>query len=50
MAGIRNPIERDVYVAKIAMELGVSKEPLMVQIHYIIRQQAKNAEKKQARI
>lgn len=49
MAGIRNPIERDVYVAKIAMELGVSKEPLMVQIHYIIRQQAKNAEKKQAR-
>ncbi len=28
MAGIRNPIERDVYVAKIAMELGVSKEPL----------------------
>lgn len=49
MAGIRNPIERDVYVTKTAAELGVSKDPLMVQIDYIIRQQAKNAEKKQAR-
>ncbi|MDD3192932.1 MAG: DNA primase [Oscillospiraceae bacterium] len=49
MAGIRNPIERDVYVAKIAAELDVSKEPLSVQIQYIIRQQAKNAEKKQSR-
>lgn len=49
MAGIRNPIERDVYVAKVAAELGVSKDPLMVQIDYTIRQQAKNAEKKQAR-
>lgn len=49
MAGIRNPIERDVYVTKTAAELGVSKNPLMVQIDYIIRQQAKNAEKKQAR-
>ena len=49
MAGIRNPIERDVYVTRTAQELGVSKEPLTQQIDYIIRQQAKHAEKKQER-
>lgn len=49
IAGIRNPIERDVYVTRTAAELNVSKEPLTAQIDYIIRQRAKNAEKKQAR-
>ncbi len=48
MADIRNPIERDVYVTRTAEELRVSKEPLTAQIDYIIRQRAKNAEKKQA--
>ena len=49
MAGIRNPIERDVYVTKTAQELGVAKDPLLVQINYIIRQRAKSDEKKKAR-
>ncbi len=49
IADIRNPIERDVYVTKITEELRVSKEPLVAQIDYIIRQRAKNAERKQAR-
>ena len=48
MADIKNPIERDVYVTRTAEELRVSKEPLTAQIDYIIRQRAKNAEKKQA--
>ena len=49
MASIRNPIEREVYVAKTAQELGVAKDPLLVQIDYTIRQRAKSDEKKKAR-
>lgn len=49
MAGIRNPIERDVYVTKMASELGVAKEPILAQIAYIAKQQGKNTEKKKAR-
>jgi DNA primase len=49
MAGIRNEIERDVYVSRTAEELRVEKSTLLLQISHIIRQRARSAEKKQAR-
>lgn len=49
MAGIRNPIDRTFMWQKLLRSWGFPKNPLMVQIDYTIRQQAKNAEKKQAR-
>ncbi|WP_312644321.1 DNA primase [Hydrogenoanaerobacterium sp.] len=49
MAGISNPIERDVYIAKTANELEVSKDAVLTQVNYRIRQKAKSKEKKEAK-
>lgn len=49
MAGISNPIERDVYIAKTANELEVSREAVLTQVNYTIRRRAKTREKKEAK-
>src|SRR5699024_11019158 len=47
MAGINNPIERDVYVLNVANELGVDKQALHSQIQPIQRQRARARERRE---
>ncbi|RPF47892.1 DNA primase [Hydrogenoanaerobacterium saccharovorans] len=49
IAGINNPIERDVYIAKTANDLDVSKDAVLSQVNYMIRRKAKSKEKKDAK-
>lgn len=49
LAGVYNPIERDVYLTRLSEELGVSKEPVTAQIDYIIKQREKARQKKNER-
>ena len=48
MAGIRNPIERDVYIARIATELGVGKEAVAAQVEYVGKRRHKTQERREA--
>ncbi|MBC8547038.1 DNA primase [Clostridiaceae bacterium NSJ-31] len=49
IAGIKNPIERDVYIARTAGELEVGREAIASQVDYIIRRRTRAKEKKDAR-
>lgn len=48
IAGIRNPIERDVYIARTATELGVAKEAVASQVSYLAKRRGKTQEKREA--
>lgn len=48
MAGLHNPIERDVYISRICTEVGVEKEAMNLQVEALTRQRNRAKEKKEA--
>lgn len=49
LSEIRNPIERDVYTAKLAEELSVSKEAIALSVQNILKKKVKDLKRKQSR-
>lgn len=49
IAGLNNPIERDVYIAKVAAELEVSRDAITEQVKHTIKRKARVKEKKDAK-
>ncbi len=48
LAGIRSPVERDVYISRAARETGVSKDRVDAQVAYSIAQKRRTSQKKEA--
>jgi DNA primase len=49
LAGISNPIQREVYISRTARELGIRVETLLLQVDRAVEYEAKNAKKKNFR-
>lgn len=49
LTDIRSPVERDIYISKVAQEQGISKQSINAEIDYIMRRRAKNREKQEWR-
>ena len=49
LAGIQNPIERDVYASRLATQVGVEKQAILLQVEAEQKRRARVQEKKEAR-
>lgn len=49
LSEIRDPIERDVYTAKLAEELSISKEAIALSVQNILKKKVKDVKRKQSR-
>ena len=49
LAEISSPVERDVYISRVANEMGISKQVLQTEVDFIIKKKNKSNDKKQWR-